>query len=84
LLGLSGNTEDELVDSLTDLLRRLNKSLNLPLTLEEFGVNKDEFENKLDEMSAGAMEDACTPSNPREVSVSEMKQLILPRSMGKK
>nr|WP_304219771.1 hypothetical protein [Fredinandcohnia onubensis] len=40
MLGLNGNTDDELIDSLTDLLRRLNKSLNQPFKLKEFGVWK--------------------------------------------
>uniref|UniRef100_UPI003144D53B iron-containing alcohol dehydrogenase n=1 Tax=Peribacillus sp. TH16 TaxID=2798482 RepID=UPI003144D53B len=49
MLGLTGNTDDELIDSLTDLIRRLNKSLNLPLTLKEFGVGEAEFEKHLNQ-----------------------------------
>ncbi|MGE7307789.1 iron-containing alcohol dehydrogenase [Priestia megaterium] len=84
MLDLSGNTEDELIDSLTDLLRRLNKSLNLPLSLQEFDVNESEFEKQLDRMAAGAIEDPCTPSNPREVSVEEMKKLYIAAFKGEK
>lgn len=75
MLDLYGNTDDELIDSLTDLLRRLNKSLNLPLTLKEFGVEEAEFEKHLDQITAGAVEDPCTPSNPREVSIENMKKI---------
>jgi alcohol dehydrogenase class IV len=66
VLGLTGSTEDALVDSLTELLRGLNKSLNLPLTLQQFGVAEADFQKHLDEMAAGAIQDPCTPSNPRQ------------------
>jgi alcohol dehydrogenase class IV len=84
MLGLNGNTDDELTDSLTDLIRSLNKNLGLPLTLKDFGVNKEKFENHLDQMAAGAMEDACTPSNPRDVSLEDMKKLYMAAFTGEK
>nr|WP_246026162.1 iron-containing alcohol dehydrogenase [Peribacillus cavernae] len=84
MLGLNGSTDNELIDSLTDLIRRLNKSLNLPLTLKEFGVEEGEFEKLLDKMAAGAIEDACTPSNPREVSVEDMKKIYVAAFKGEK
>ncbi|MEF7439808.1 iron-containing alcohol dehydrogenase [Paenibacillus lautus] len=76
-LCLNGNTDDQLVDSLTDLLRSLNKTLNLPLTLQEVGVNQADFEKQMDQMAAGAVEDPCTRSNPRELSVEQMKQIYI-------
>ncbi|RFU63110.1 iron-containing alcohol dehydrogenase [Peribacillus glennii] len=77
MLGLDGSTDDELIDSLTELIRRLNKSLNLPLTLKEFGVDEAEFHKHLDQMAEGAVEDPCTPSNPRQVSVEDMKKIYI-------
>nr|WP_245590443.1 hypothetical protein [Aneurinibacillus terranovensis] len=58
--------------------------MNLPLTLQEFGVNEAQFEKHLDQMAAGAVEDPCTPSNPREVSVEEMKQIYIAAFKGEK
>ncbi|MGZ7148858.1 iron-containing alcohol dehydrogenase [Bacillus sp. BC08] len=84
VLGLTGNTEDELIDSLTDLIRQFNKDMNLPLTLQEFGVTESEFEKYVDQMAAGAIEDACTPSNPREVSVEDLKKLYVAAFKGEK
>ncbi|MDQ0242502.1 alcohol dehydrogenase class IV [Bacillus fengqiuensis] len=84
MLGLVGNTEDELIDSLTDLIRRLNKAMDIPLTLKEFGVDEKEFEKHLDEMASGAVEDPCTPANPREVSVEDMKNLYIAAFKGEK
>ncbi|PFF88521.1 butanol dehydrogenase [Bacillus cereus] len=84
MLGLTGSTEDELIDSLTDLIRRLNKALGLPLTLKEFGVTESELEKYVDQMAAEAIHDPCTPSNPREVSVEQMKQLYIAAFKGQK
>ncbi|MDQ0217749.1 iron-containing alcohol dehydrogenase [Peribacillus cavernae] len=84
MLGLNGSTENELIDSLTGLLRHLNKTLNLPLTLQEFGVSESDFEKHLDQMAAGAIDDACTPSNPREVTVEQLKQLYIAAFKGEK
>ncbi|MGG0287964.1 hypothetical protein ABEY41_23245 [Peribacillus butanolivorans] len=47
----------------------------MPLTVKEFGVGEAEFEKHLNQMAAGAFEDPCTPSNPREVSVEDMKKI---------
>jgi alcohol dehydrogenase class IV len=84
MLGLTGNTEEALIDSLTGLLQRLNKALNLPLSLQQFGVDEAQFEKQLDQMAAGAIQDPCTPSNPRNVSVEEMKQLYICAFKGEK
>lgn len=84
MLGLTGNSDDELVDSLTELLRGLNKALGLPLTLKEFGVDEAEFEKHLDSMAANAVHDPCTPSNPRDVTAEDMKRLYIAAFTGEK
>ncbi len=53
MLGLSGNTDNELIDSFTELLRHLNRAFDIALTLKEFGVNNKEFEKHLDKIAAG-------------------------------
>jgi alcohol dehydrogenase class IV len=84
MLRLAGNTHDELIDSLTDLIRRLNKAMDIPLTLREFGVTEAEFEKHVDQMAAAAIHDPCTPSNPREVSVEDLKKLYIAAFKGEK
>ena len=75
-LGLSGNTDDELVDSLTDLIKELNKKMAIPSTLKEYGIDEEVFKAKVDLISERAIADACTGSNPREISKDEMKKLF--------
>jgi alcohol dehydrogenase class IV len=84
MLGLSGSRDEELVDSLTGLLRKLNKALNLPLTLQEFGVDEALFDKHLDAMAANSIHDPCTSSNPRDVTAEDMKRLYIAAFKGEK
>ncbi|MBU3160286.1 iron-containing alcohol dehydrogenase [Clostridium frigoris] len=75
-LGLKGETTDELVQSLIQLVIDFRVSMNMPATLKEFGVLEEDFKSNLDEISRTAVSDACTGTNPREISVEEMKKLF--------
>lgn len=75
VMGLTG-TDDELVDKLCDKITEMNKSMDIPLTLQEFGINEAEFKEKVAKISAYAMEDACTGSNPRKITLEEMERLL--------
>ena len=44
-----------------------NVKLNIPKTLKEFGINEEEFKEKVDEIAELAVGDACTGSNPRAI-----------------
>ncbi|HCD09150.1 MAG TPA: bifunctional acetaldehyde-CoA/alcohol dehydrogenase, partial [Thermoanaerobacter sp.] len=50
-LGLPASTVEEGVKSLIEAIKNLMKELNLPLTLKEAGINKEEFEKQIMEMS---------------------------------
>ncbi|MDS0524287.1 iron-containing alcohol dehydrogenase [Clostridium sp. SHJSY1] len=75
-LGLSGNTTDELVKSLINLVKNFRIAMNMPTTLKEFGLSEEDFKSNLDKISEGAVADPCTGTNPREISVVEMKKLF--------
>ncbi|WXR60753.1 iron-containing alcohol dehydrogenase [Peptostreptococcaceae bacterium AGR-M142] len=76
MLGLSGNTDEELVDSLVDMIRELNKELDIPLTLKEYGVTKEDFDSNVEYVSKNAVLDACTGSNPRTIDDENMIKLF--------
>ena len=67
MLHLSGNNDDELVDSLVMVIRNLNEELNIPKTFKEYGVDEEEFKANVKYMSKNAVIDACTATNPRKV-----------------
>lgn len=75
-LGLSGTTDDELVDSLTNLIKELNKKMSIPCTLKEYGIDEEEFKAKVDLISERSIADACTGSNPRQLNKDEMKKIF--------
>ena len=43
---------------------------------KEFGINEDEFKEKIDEIAELAVGDACTGSNPRTIDPETMKKLF--------
>jgi alcohol dehydrogenase class IV len=75
-LGLAGKTDNELVDSLTSLIKELNKKMGIPTTLKEYGIDEAEFNSKVDMIAERAIADACTGSNPRQLDKEEMKKLF--------
>jgi alcohol dehydrogenase class IV len=75
-LGLAGTTDNELVDSLTSLIKDFNKKMGIPSTLKEYGIDEAEFNAKVDMISERAIGDACTGSNPRQLDKDEMKKIF--------
>ncbi|EKQ51809.1 MULTISPECIES: NADPH-dependent butanol dehydrogenase [unclassified Clostridium] len=75
-LGLDGQTNDELIDSLTSLIQEFNKKMSIPLTLKEYGIDEEEFKAKVDLIAERAVGDACTGSNPRQINKDEMKKIF--------
>ncbi|MGE4541361.1 MAG: iron-containing alcohol dehydrogenase [Bacteroidales bacterium] len=83
-LKLDGDTKDELVDSLIKLVCDFRIAMNMPASLKEFGLSEDLFKQNLDEIAKTAVSDPCTGTNPREISVDQMKQLFTATYYGTK
>ena len=83
-LKLAGNTDDELINSLTDMIRDLNKAMNIPFSFKENGMTKEEFDANVDFIAENALKDACTGSNPRPINFDEMKKLLTCTFTGEK
>lgn len=75
-IGLSGASDAELTRILTDKINALNKTLGIPATLKEFGVDEAEFKEKVAAIAENAVGDACTGSNPCAVTPEQMRQLL--------
>lgn len=75
-LGLKGSTTAELVDSYVELLENLNRKMEIPSTLKEYGVEESDFKNNLDRIANNAVEDACTGCNPRSTNAEDFKKLL--------
>ena len=85
-IGLTGSTTEELVAALVAELRQMNRELNIPLGIRNYGaggvlaetsiIDEKEFLEKLPEVAANAIGDACTGSNPRIPTQEEMEKLL--------
>lgn len=75
-VGLEGATDSELTDNLIAKIQGMNKMLSIPTTLQEFGINEEEFKEKVATIAENAVGDACTGTNPRSVTPDQMKQLL--------
>ncbi len=82
-IGLKGNSNEELVKKLCEKIQEMNKAMDIPLTLEGYGVKEDEFKSKVEMISERALTDPCTSSNPRPISKEEMVQLFTDIYYGK-
>ena len=75
-VGLTGANDDELVKALCDKIDGYNVKLSIPKTLKEFGINEEEFKEKVAAIAELAVGDACTGSNPRAITPAEMEKLL--------
>ena len=80
---MTGKDTKESVKNLINAIKQLNKDLNLPLTLQEAGVNEQEFLSKLDALAEHAHDDQCTGANPRYPLVEEIIEVFLNAYYGK-
>jgi len=75
-LGLQGETDKQLVDSLIRAIEELNAKLEIAPTLKEHGVSEEAFASNLDFIAENAALDPCTGSNPRNATASELKKIL--------
>jgi len=83
---LAGETEDELVAALVQMIRDLNDKIDVPQGIKNYGqggviaetsiIDEQEFFEKAPQVAVNAIADACTGSNPRQPTPEEMEQLL--------
>ena len=76
-LGLKGKDNAELVDNLIKEIKKLTDSIDIDITLSGNGVKKAQLEKNLDTLANLVYDDQCTPANPRQPKIEELKQLLL-------
>ena len=83
-VGLRANNKEEGIESLIARIQELNEHLNIPKSLQEAGIEEQEFLAKVDMLADRAFEDQCTTANPRLPLVTELKQILLDSYYGKR
>ncbi len=69
-------TDEECMEALREKINEFNRILDIPTSLKEFGVPEEEFFEKLPSIAEHAVGDACTGSNPREITPKQMEDLF--------
>lgn len=64
------------MEALREKINEFNRILDIPTSLKEFGVPEEEFFEKLPFIAEHAVGDACTGSNPREITPKQMEDLF--------
>ena len=70
-LNMANTTDEEAVQKVVDAVAELSRKLNIPQTLKEIGIP----EEMIPTLAKQAINDACTPGNPREVTVDDIIEI---------
>ena len=76
-LGVKGATDEEKLEGLIDLVNSLKKKIGIRDTIKDYGIDEEDFLNRLDDMVEQAFDDQCTGANPRYPLMREIKQMYL-------
>ena len=76
-LGLSGNSDEELLEQLIAKIEALKERVGIKKTIRDYGVKEEDFLARVDEMVEQAFDDQCTGANPRYPLMSEIKAMYL-------
>ena len=74
-LGIKGKDDDAKVEGLIKALQEMKKTLNIPLSIKDWGIAKDEFDKVMEYLPVWAFDDQCTGSNPRYPLIEEIRKL---------
>ena len=82
-LGIDGKNDKEKLENLIKAIDELKAKVGIKKTIKEYGVDENEFLERLDDMVEQAFDDQCTGANPRYPLMSEIKQMYLNAYYGK-
>lgn len=72
ILQLPARTNREGTVNFIQALSKLKKYLGVEESIRALGIDQDEFESSLEHMAEAALDDRCTPTNPRQPSKEEL------------
>lgn len=78
-IGLDGETDSALTAALINHIKNMNKALDIPSCIKDYEggiISESEFMEKLPTVAENAVGDACTGSNPRQITPKQMEELL--------
>ena len=55
----------------------MNKEMEIPTSISQCGIDKDEYMASIDELADNALKDACTATNPRVPSKEDILKILI-------
>ncbi len=75
-LGYPANSPDVGVRNMIHKIKEYQRWLNIPTTLGEAGVTKEQYEKAKGHIIESALADACTATNPRKVDAAGVEEIL--------
>ena len=76
-LKLGGSTDEEKLENLIRAIRELKETIGIKPTIRDYGIDEEDFLERLDAMTEQAFDDQCTGANPRYPLMAEIRQMYL-------
>ncbi len=76
LLGVNNFNEITTVRALIGWIRFMLGEMNIPLSISQCGIDRNEYMNAVESMAQKAIEDGCTATNPRVPSHEEVCRIL--------
>lgn len=82
-LTIKTDKDEQKVEKLIVWLEAFKKTLDIPASIKEAGVDEKDFLAKVDQLAINAFDDQCTGANPRYPLIEELKQILLDSYYGR-
>ncbi len=76
-IGIEAESTEEAIAKLISAIRTLMKNIDMPTSIKEMGISREDYENKLEELVKKAEMSTCTFVNPRVPSNEELLKLFI-------
>lgn len=76
MLGLPARTTEEGIESLITAIVNLAKELDIPMNIEDYGIDQADYESKVDVLALHAFNDPDTNVNPKRPLIKELAELF--------
>ena len=75
-LDINGGSREEGLASLVEKVRALMKELDIPLSIKDLGISRDEFDKNLEKLVQYAYEDIDTFVSPRPITLDQYETIF--------
>ncbi|MCD7742557.1 MAG: bifunctional acetaldehyde-CoA/alcohol dehydrogenase [Ruminococcus sp.] len=77
IIGISGKDDQDTLNKFIDAIEELKAEVGIKKTIADYGIDEQDFLDRLDNMVEDAFDDQCTGANPRYPLMSEIKEMYL-------